>query len=169
MKINTSRFGEIDVAESEWLLMKGAILGFEGRSRYVLLIHDKNTPLWWLHSVDDPDLAFVVVNPCVVKPDYNPDVDEGDLAFLDIKTMDDVVLLAIVTVRSQPFRVTANLRAPILINVANRTANQVILNDTSYPIQYDVMSNKGAVDMELPEGCKGMEGLCKLAAIAAPI
>lgn len=168
MKINTSRFGEVEVTESEWLLMKGAILGFESRSRYVLLIHDKNTPLWWLQSVDDPDLAFVVVNPCLVKPDYNPSIDEGDLAFLDIKNREDIALLAIVTVRSHPFRLTANLRAPILINVAHRTANQVILNDPAYPIQHDVISNRAA-DMCLPEGCKGMEGPGKLAAIAAAI
>jgi len=169
MRINTSRFGEIEVKESEWILMKGAILGFESRSRFVLLIHDKSTPLWWLQSVDDPDLAFVVANPCVLMPDYNPAMDEGDLAFLDIKTADDIALLAIVSVRSHPFRVTANLRAPILINVAERTANQVILNEPDYPIQYDVISNRAVVDMDLPEGCKGMEGPGRLAAIAAAI
>ncbi|MFH1081243.1 MAG: flagellar assembly protein FliW, partial [Pseudomonadota bacterium] len=115
MKIDTSRFGKIEVPESEWLLMKGAILGFESRSRFVLLIQDKNTPLWWLQSVDDPDLAFVVVNPCVTMPDYNPIIDEADLTFLDIKNREDIALVAIVTVRSHPFRATANLRAPILI------------------------------------------------------
>lgn len=169
MRINTSRFGEIEVAQSEWLVMKGAILGFEGRSRYVLLMHDNNTPLWWLQSVDDPDLAFVVADPCVLKPDYNPVIDEGDLAFLDIQKMEDIALLAIVTVRSHPFRVTANLRAPILINVAERTANQVILNEPDYPIQYDVISNRSDVDMDLREGCKSMEGQGRLAAIAAAI
>ncbi|MBA4397179.1 MAG: flagellar assembly protein FliW [Syntrophus sp. (in: bacteria)] len=169
MRISTSRFGEIEVKESEWIVFKGAILGFESRSRYVLLIQDNSTPLWWLQSVDDPDLAFVVADPCVLKPDYNPVIDEGDLAFLGIKTIEDIALLAIVTVRSHPFRVTANLRAPILINVAQRTANQVILHDPDYPIQFDVISNGSDVEMDLREGCKNMEGQGRLAAIAAAI
>ncbi|MFH1081597.1 MAG: flagellar assembly protein FliW, partial [Pseudomonadota bacterium] len=63
----------------------------------------------------------------------------------------------------------ANLRAPILINVANRTANQVILNDPAYPIQHDIISNRTTVEMDLLEGCKGMEGGGNLASIAAPI
>jgi len=169
VKINTSRFGEIEVAQSECIVMKGAIFGFESRSRYVLLIQDNSTPLWWLQSVDDPGLAFVVADPCVLKPDYNPVIDAGDMAFLDIRTTEDIALLAIVTVRPHPFRVTANLRAPILINVVQRTANQVILNDPDYPIQYDVISNRSDADMDLREGCKGMEGPGRLAAIAAAI
>lgn len=168
MKINTSRFGEMEATESALLVMKGAILGFERRSRYILLTHDPDTPLWWLQSVDDPDLAFVVVNPRVVKPDYNPAIDDEDLAFLDIKDRADSILLAIVTVRSNPFRLTANLRAPILINATQRTANQVILSDPDHPIQYDVIANRPA-ERSLPEGCRGTDGPGRLAVIAAPV
>lgn len=167
MKINTSRFGEIEATESAMLLMKGAILGFERHSRYVLLTHDPDTPLWWLQSVDDPDLAFVVVDPWVVKPDYDPAIDEEDLAFLHIQDRKDMILLAIVTVRSNPFRLTANLRAPILVHATGRTANQVILNDPAHPIQYDVIANR-TTDMGLSEGCGGREKPGRLAVVATP-
>ena len=103
MKIKTVRFGEIEVGEGDIIVMKGSILGFERLRRFILLIHDDHTPLWWLQAVDDPAVAFVVVNPRVVKPDYNPAVPEADLEFLDIRNKDDIALLAIVTVRMQPF------------------------------------------------------------------
>lgn len=147
MKIDTTRFGEIDINECELIIMRGPILGFEHLSRFVLLIHDKNTPLWWLQSVEDPSVAFVVVDPNIVKPDYSPAILAEDLESLDInKAGISTALLAIVTVRSQPLRVTANIRAPILINADTRTACQVILEDPDYPIQYDLLGHKAEVN-----------------------
>ena len=72
MKIKTIRFGEIDIPEEEFILMKGSILGFERLSRFVLLIQDEKTPLWWLQAVDDPAVAFVVVNPRLIKGTTTP-------------------------------------------------------------------------------------------------
>jgi flagellar assembly factor FliW len=169
VKINTSRFGEIEVTESEWIVMKGSILGFEHLTRFVLLIHDNNTPLWWLQSIDDPETAFVVVNPRIVTPGYNPSLYDGDLEFLDIRNDEDIAILAIVTVRSHPVRITTNLRAPILINAANRMANQVILEDPDYPIQFDLMDNKAVFNQDLSEGCRDMRGLGKLSFTSAAI
>lgn len=142
MNIDTTRFGKIEIGAAELIMMKGSILGFEHLKRFVLLIHDAKTPLCWLQSVDDPSVAFVVANPRLIKPDYNPVIFAGDREFLDMKNNDDIALLAIVTVRSSPFRVTANLRAPLLINAAKRMANQVVLDHPDYPIQYDILDNK---------------------------
>jgi flagellar assembly factor FliW len=151
VKIDTTRFGEIGIKESELILMQGPIFGFEHLSRFVLLLHNDDTPLWWLQSIEDPSIAFVVVNPRIVKPDYNPTIFVEDLELLDIKSSDHTALLAIVTVRSQPLRVTANLKAPILINAETRIARQIVLEDANYPIQYDVMDNKEDVNRCLSE------------------
>ncbi len=149
MKINSTRFGEIEVKEAEFIVMKGAIIGFEHLKQFVLLINDEKTPLWWLQCIDDPSVAFVVINPSFIKPDYEPAFIERDLELLDIKKMEEIALLTIVTIRSHPFQVTANLRAPILINAENRMASQVVLEDPSYPIQYNVLDNRTNVDMGL--------------------
>lgn len=138
MKIETTRFGKIDVKEEEFIVMMGSILGFEHLKRFVLLQNSEKTPLWWLQSVDDPAVAFVVANPLLVTSDYAPDFFEGDLEALNIKNSEDIAILSIVTVRSNPLRVTANLRAPILINARKRTASQIVLGDSDYPIQYDL-------------------------------
>jgi flagellar assembly factor FliW len=140
VEIDTTRFGKIRIKESELIGMRGSILGFEQQKRFVLLTAEENTPLWWLQSVDNPAIAFVVINPRIVKPDYAPAVSEGDLGLLDIQGME--ALLSIVTVRSDPFRATANLRAPILINALKRWAKQVILDNPDYPIQHDVLGSK---------------------------
>jgi flagellar assembly factor FliW len=142
MKINTTRFGEIEVTETEFITMHGSILGFEDLRQFVLLIGAKDTPFWWLQSVEEPAVAFVVINPQIVKPDYTPALSEDDLDFLDIRKNEDLALLAIVTIRSNPMLITANLRAPILINASTRMANQIILADPDIPIQYDVVDNR---------------------------
>ncbi len=163
MKIKTIRFGEIDIPEEEFILMKGSILGFERLSRFVLLIQDEKTPLWWLQAVDDPAVAFVVVNPRLIKRDYDPLVYESDLEFLDVKDKDDMALLAIVTIRSNPFRVTANLRAPLLINAANRMANQIVLDDPAYQVQFDVLDHRTDFDSQGQDKGRGMEKLARQA------
>ena len=139
MKCTTTRFGEIDIKESEVIVMKGPILGFQRSKQFVLLLPKENTPLWWLQSLDDPALAFVVINPCVVKPGYNPAITAADLDFIGIKNQEEIALLSIVTVRSNPFRVTANLRAPLVINASNRMAFQVVLDDPTHSIQYEII------------------------------
>lgn len=162
MLINTTRFGEIEVNESDAIFMKGAIIGFENQKRFILLMDTKKTPLWWFQCIDDPSVAFVVMNPYVIKPDYAPVFLEGDLELLDIKNPQDIALLSIVTVRSMPLRVTANLRAPILINSENRAAGQVVLDDADLPIQYDVLDKRPHVEEDSSTAGAAAGGLSKI-------
>lgn len=148
MKLETTRFGMIEVKESELITMHGSILGFENLRQFVLLEGEKNMPFWWLQSVQEPTVAFVVIHPQIIKHDYNPSISEDDLDFLDIKNNEDMALLTIITIRSNPTRVTANLRAPILINALTRLANQIILSDTDMPLQYDILENKANLSHE---------------------
>ena len=142
MRLATIRFGEIDIDESRAILFKAGILGFEHLKRYVFLLQDKGILFWWLQSVDDGSVAFVVTNPFVVKPDYKPVIQDNDLELLQVKLPEDIFLMSIVTIRHDPFKVTANLRAPIVINSKNKLAKQIILDRPDYPIQYSIMDNK---------------------------
>jgi flagellar assembly factor FliW len=136
VKILTTRFGEIDVDESRVIEMRGGILGFEHLSKYIMRIRDEKTPFLWLQSVDDCAVAFVIINPQIVKQDYAPVIGDDDVALLEIESIEDVVLMAIVTIRSNPLKVSANLRAPIVINSRKRLAKQIVLDDPEYPVQY---------------------------------
>lgn len=138
MKINTTRFGEIPVEESKVILMAGPILGFEQLRRYILIVPDEKKPFWWLQSVDDGAVAFVVANPFAVKTDYEPEIS-GDVAeALQIERPEEAVVLTIVTIRKEPLKVTLNLKAPLVINPVTKTGGQVVLEDPEQPIQFDV-------------------------------
>ena len=99
-------------------------------------MQDEKIPFLWFQSLNDGAIAFVIINPQVVKPDYEPVIGDDDVRLLEIASPEDVTLMAIVTIRSNPFTVSANLRAPIVINSRKRLAKQIVLEDPEYPIQY---------------------------------
>jgi flagellar assembly factor FliW len=105
-------------------------------------VQNEEILFWWLQSVDDGSVAFVVINPFIIKPDYKPIIQDNDVELLEVESPEDVILMSIVTIRSDPFRVTANLRAPIVINLKKRLAKQIILDKSDYPIQYSMVDNK---------------------------
>jgi flagellar assembly factor FliW len=142
VRISTTRFGDISIDESRVIQMKGGMLGFEHLKRYVLLIQDEKIPFWWFQSIEDGSVAFVVINSLAVKPDYEPVVSDNEVKLLEIASPEDAVLLSVVTIRSDPFKVTANLRAPIVINAKKMLAKQVVLLELDYPVQHPITENK---------------------------
>jgi len=138
MNISTTRFGDINVDESTIVHMKGGILGFEHFKRYALLTHDVKIPFWWFQSVDDGSIAFVVINSFMVRADYEPVISDSDVELLKIESPEDVVLMSIVTISTDPFTITANLKAPIVINSKNRLARQVVIQEPDYPLRYSI-------------------------------
>jgi len=134
VKITTSRFGTIDVDFSKVIEMKGPILGFERLRKFALIRHDSQSPFWWLQSAEDGTVAFVVVDPFMVKMDYEPVIGDDDIRLLEIASPADVLVLAIVTIRKEPFAATVNLRAPVIVHAAKRIAKQIVLE--TYPVQY---------------------------------
>ena len=136
MNLITARFGEIDVDESKVIDMRGGVIGFEHLKKFVLHIQDEKNPFWWFQSLDDGKVAFVVINPFIAKADYEPVIDDNDTKLLEIENAEHVVLLAIVTILQNPFSVSVNLRAPIVVNAEKKIAKQVILEDQTCPVQY---------------------------------
>jgi len=146
VKISTTRFGDINIDESRVIRMKGGILGFEHLGEYVLLMQDEKTPFWWLQSVEDGSVAFVVINSLVVKPDYEPVISDDEVKLLKIASPEDAVLFSVVTISSDPFTVTANLRAPIVINAKKMLAKQVVLVDPDYSVQHPITESKTVLE-----------------------
>lgn len=138
MNIDTLRFGSIEVDESRAITMKGTILGFDKLHRYILMLQEPGNPLCWLQSLEDGAVAFVVIDPCVIRSDYRPKIHAADQALLGISREEEMCLLCIVTIRSHPLAVTANLRAPLVINGEKRLGSQIVLEDEDYPIRYEI-------------------------------
>ena len=112
------------------------LLGFEQIKYYVLLVNPAEEPFAWLQVEANVSLAFVVVDPFLVMPDYQPDIPQQDVEFVGLKKPSDALLLNIVTVHG-PNRATVNLKGPIVINRHTHVGKQVIVaNAAEYSVQH---------------------------------
>lgn len=112
------------------------LLGFEQIKDYVLTANPDEEPFAWLHVVDNSALAFVVIDPFVVLPDYRPDIPQADVEFLQIQQASDALLLGIVTVNENQTP-TVNLKGPIVINRHTHLGKQVIIsNAAAYSVKH---------------------------------
>jgi flagellar assembly factor FliW len=133
MKIETVRFGEVDVPDERVIQFVEPILGFEDSESYILLDHAPDSPFHWLQSVQDPDLAFVVTHPKLFNLPYDITLTDEVGDKLALTNPDDVLILNIVNIPADdPAGMTANLLGPIVINQNSGRAMQVVLNDNTY-------------------------------------
>ncbi|KAF0171853.1 MAG: hypothetical protein FD161_4216 [Limisphaerales bacterium] len=110
------------------------LLGFEQFKRYELLSRPEEAPFLWLQVLDQPDLAFIVVAPTAVLPDYEPQISDEDVAFLDLRTPADALVFNIVTLRGRN-NATVNLKGPVLVNRRTLVGKQIIpLNAADLPV-----------------------------------
>ena len=140
MKINTSRFGEIEVDTENIIEFKDGIPAFEDLKRYILISIEENESLYWLQSVDDGDIAFILADPFSFVKDYEPKLSEKVVNDLQIERQKDVLLFTMLVIPENMEDMTANLAAPVVINMERKLGRQVILTDKDYPIKYPVLS-----------------------------
>jgi flagellar assembly factor FliW len=124
------------VARQDAVRMPNGMLGFEAIKDYLLTTNPEERPFAWLQVADNAALAFVVIDPFVALPDYQPDIPQADVEFLKLKSADDALLLAIVTIHNDQ-RATVNLKGPLVVNRHTHTAKQVIIaNAAMYSISH---------------------------------
>ena len=132
--IQTSRFGQLDINEEKIITMTTPFLGFTESRRFILLPHGPDSAFWWLQSVDNPKLAFVVIQPVRIDPGYQPTIATQFQQELQALEPGELEILVILTIpQGQPEAMTANLLGPVVLNPIKRLAKQVLLD----PIRYD--------------------------------
>jgi flagellar assembly factor FliW len=136
MKFTTTRFGEIEFPEDVVLQLPDGILGFHDDRRFILLEHNVDgSPFRWFQSLDNADLAFIVVDPMLLDPRYEVEIDRDTAAMIATDAIGDCAIVAIINVpHDNPYKMTANLKAPIVINAANRMGRQLVLRSNIYTI-----------------------------------
>lgn len=139
MVIETKLFGEVGVDESKLIKFVSGIVGFPDLTDF-LLIHDSegNGNIKWLQSVQEPAFAMPVMNPLIVKEDYNPSIEDELLKPLEITDENDILVLVTVTVPKEIEQMTVNLMAPIIISGETRKANQIIIDQEGYTVKYPI-------------------------------
>ena len=114
------------------------ILGFEDIREYVFLMNEKVAPFMFMQALDDSNLSFVCIEVFKICPEYNIFLPSSTVETLDIKDANDVIVVSLVTVRKEVTETTANLMSPIVINLKNSKAQQVILENSEYPVRFKV-------------------------------
>lgn len=137
MIIETRELGFVEIGEDSILTFPNAIYGFSHANRYVLLSDNSNAdnPFMWLQCVDDKNVCFIVTEPSNFFDDYSPRIPDEACGQLKLDTDEDLRLFVIVTVPKTVQDMYANLRCPIALNAANKTAMQVILEDERFPMR----------------------------------
>ena len=142
-KINTLRFGELEIEEQDVVRFADGIPAFEDEHEFVVLPYEEGTPYMFLQSLMTPELAFLMTDPFVFFPEYSFELDDENMDRLDIKSMDDVLVCTLISVpRSGVADMTTNLLAPVVINRHTMQARQIVLEKTQYTTKHRLFPEK---------------------------
>ena len=141
MTIQTKAFGEIEISDDKIITFESGIIGFPDLKHFTLL-HDEekgsNVGIRFLQSIEEPGFAMPVMDPLLVKPDYDPTVDDVLLTNLGTLTDENILVLVTATVPSDLTKMTVNLQGPIIINVDERKACQLIVDCEKFPVKFPI-------------------------------
>ena len=149
MQILTKIFGEIIIDDDKIIHFPNGIIGFPELTEFTL-VHDeeKSTDsIHWLQSIQEPAFAMPVMDPLIVCPDYNPEVDDELLDVLGKIVPEELLVLVTVTVPKDLTKMSVNLKGPIVIYAAEKKALQVIVEGDEYQVKfpiYDILNQKKA-------------------------
>ncbi len=140
MKVQTSRFGDLEIAPGDTLEFAEGLLGF-GHLRHFVLLDDPNDEIFaWLQSCESPEIAFPVLEPELFAPNYKIELSKTDLEALQVTELSQARLLTIITIPVDPTMMTANMKAPVVINPSKRMARQCVLQDNALQIRESIFA-----------------------------
>ncbi|MEQ8845344.1 MAG: flagellar assembly protein FliW [Phycisphaerales bacterium] len=137
MQVKTTRFGVVEIADDKVINFPQGLLGFPEHTRYCLLEPGEDACFFWLQSVDEPGLAFVVTDPALFFKEYEVPIRAEQAQTLAIDKIEDAQVFVIVNKVGQTL--TANLQGPLLINTLNLNGQQLVLADKRWTTRHTVM------------------------------
>ncbi len=139
VNLSTNNFGNLSVEKENIITFEQGLLGFEELKQFAIIDVEECLPFEWLVSVEDPIVAFPILNPTLFFSDYKPSLSKDDLVLLDIRKEKDVEMFCIVTLGKKPEDVTLNLKGPILINMKNKMGKQVVITEDYYSLNQQLI------------------------------
>ncbi|MFI4882744.1 MAG: flagellar assembly protein FliW [Phycisphaerales bacterium JB064] len=137
MQVKTTRFGVVEIADDKVITFTQGLLGFPDHRRYCLLEPGEDACFFWLQSVDEPGLAFVVTDPALFFKEYEVPIRPEQAESLTIEKVEDAQVFVIVNKVGEVL--TANLQGPLLINTLNLTGQQLVLADKRWSTRHTLM------------------------------
>lgn len=143
MLLRSNIYNDIEIKEEEIIKFKNGLYGLEHLKKFVLLgdISEPSNSLMYLHSTEDENICFLLVNPYNIVSDYDYGFDDNILNLLECEEKSDIMPLCIVVINKDIHNSTFNMRSPVLINKIKKLGLQVILDNNEYGIRQKLFDN----------------------------
>jgi len=139
MKVDTKALGLIEIDDKQKINFPHGLFGFEDYCKFVLF-DDEHEPFYWLQSVDEKEIAFILINPFLFRKDYEANVSDEELSEIGIISHDNILVFVIVTIPQDGSPMTANLQGPLIINRESMTGMQAVISDAKWKTKHDILS-----------------------------
>ncbi len=146
MKLKTHLMGTeetVEVSSEQIFAFDPPLGGFEELRRFALIPDGDDSPVEWLQSVEDENVALPLLEPFLFEPGYGFEIADHDAAELGMESPEDAVVRCILTLREDPEDITANLLAPIVFCRRTHLARQIVLQESDFPLRRPVFSTLG--------------------------
>ncbi len=139
----TARFGVVSYTNQDVVTFDDGLVGFPDLASFVLIAHKDDSPFRWMQSIDQGDVAFLVVDPAHYVEGYAPEIGETEVESVGIMEETPRLVYTIVSIPpGKPEEMTINLAGPIVVNLENGRAKQIVIEDECYPIKHRVFAKK---------------------------
>jgi flagellar assembly factor FliW len=134
--VKTGRFGQLTLSDDEVVTIPHGILGFPELKKFCLVDPADDTLILWLQSLEQPEIAFALLEPKIFKPEYSARLSAAELRELKLENVNQSAVFSILTIPEDVAQMTANLKAPVVINLKQQIARQVVLQENEYSIKH---------------------------------
>jgi flagellar assembly factor FliW len=141
MVAETKFFGTVDIEDDKIIEFPMGIIGFENLKKFALIYdseREERSKISWLQSMEEPLMVLPVINPIDIAESYNPVIEDELMKIIGDPADEDVLIFTSMSIPSDLTKMTANFKAPFIINTVDRKAMQVIVENDDYPVKYNV-------------------------------
>ena len=148
MHMHSTRFGAMEIREDAVLTFPDGIPGLPAGTRWAFVAANDETPFFWLHSIDHPDVAVPVTSPWLFFGDYEVRISEDDALRLGLTGAGDAYIVCIIRAAESLADFTINLASPVIVNAAVRLGRQVINGTGGYAVRHLLFSEVALNEVE---------------------
>ena len=139
MQIDTKAFGQMEIEDKQKVSIPSGLFGFEDYTEFAIF-DAEHQPFYWLQSIDVKEIAFILINPFLFRPDYEVNITNEELTGIGIKSPENALIFVIVTIPVDGSPMTANLQGPIVINKENMKGMQAVVSDSKWRTKHDIIA-----------------------------
>jgi flagellar assembly factor FliW len=137
MELVGTRFGDLAYDPADLVVLDDGLIGFPRLQSFLLLEHRADSPFWWLQSIEEPALAFLLVCPHDYVENYAPEISESDANRIALTPDTPATIYTTATIPAGEVQnLTLNLAGPIVVNPECRKGIQLIIDDPVWPVRY---------------------------------